>query len=120
MEGNNVTGRAQNELGRIGELVMRALEQSTEAMKLANNATGLLSAHERQCTERWVASRDALNGVVQRLKEQDTASIDHRRMMYTKVDGINARLSQVFLGALAGSLSVIITLAVFILTHPWK
>lgn len=92
-----------------------ALEQAARAMEKTNELAAGLVAHERQCTERWLASREASQRVDSQLTAQDAAASEHRRVVYEKFDGVNGKLVAVLL-TVAGTLVVAVASLFFYIT----
>ena len=94
-----------------------ALEQATQAMEKTNQLASGLMAHERQCTERWLASREATQRVDGQLVAQDLAAGEHRRIVYERFDAVNGKLVALLLGVTGTLVATAGSLLFYIITH---
>lgn len=92
------------------DMAMKALERATEI-------AAQFLAHERQCTERWLANQKAWHEVDRRLTEQNESSTTHRGLVYEKFDRLNGKMFGILLSVVASTIGTAAFLAFYIMTH---
>lgn len=91
-------GRDAWRLREVAANAAQALERANKAMEEINRVAGGLMAHERQCTERWLAAREASDRVAVRLDQQDLTASAHRGVVYEKFDSIDGKIISALVG----------------------